>query len=138
MKNPKLHLVLKHIWFDMIASGQKHEEYRTINPYWYKRIMKFIDDNPKAIIVFHRGYTNIIAEVEFIGLDTGVSNPKWSENGIPINCFILKLGKVIKTENWIYREVSFNPDEARAAFYNRMIVKIGKHRKKSSVPVIIV
>jgi hypothetical protein len=134
----KLHLVLKHIWFDMIASGQKLEEYRTINPYWYKRIMKFIDENPKAIIVFHRGYTNVIAEVEFIGLDTGVSNPKWSENGIPINCFILKLGKVIKKENWTYREVSFNPDEARRAYYDRMSIVFKKHLKKNRLPVVSV
>ncbi|MBR1775213.1 MAG: hypothetical protein IJ759_06765 [Bacteroidales bacterium] len=33
-----LHLVLKKQWFDMIASGEKTEEYREIKPYWQKRI----------------------------------------------------------------------------------------------------
>ncbi len=35
-----LHLVLKKVWFDMIASGDKNLEYREIKPYWVKR---FID-----------------------------------------------------------------------------------------------
>ena len=32
-----LHLVLKRKWFDMIARGEKNEEYREIKPYWLKR-----------------------------------------------------------------------------------------------------
>lgn len=52
----KLHLVLKHQWFDMIASGEKPEEYRDRTPYWKKRIW----DRRHEIdeIVFHRGYTS--------------------------------------------------------------------------------
>ncbi len=33
-----LPLVLKKKWFDMIASGEKREEYREVKPYWTKRI----------------------------------------------------------------------------------------------------
>ena len=33
-----LHLVLKSKWYDMIASGEKKEEYRAITPYWANRI----------------------------------------------------------------------------------------------------
>ena len=32
-----LHLVLKRKWLDMIASGEKREEYRTQSDYWIKR-----------------------------------------------------------------------------------------------------
>lgn len=32
-----LHLTLKKKWFDMIASGEKTEEYREIKPYWAAR-----------------------------------------------------------------------------------------------------
>lgn len=32
-----LHLNLKKQWFDMIASGEKKEEYREIKPYWENR-----------------------------------------------------------------------------------------------------
>lgn len=33
-----LKLVLKRKWFEMIASGEKKEEYREITPYWQTRI----------------------------------------------------------------------------------------------------
>lgn len=33
-----LKLVLKKKWFDMIASGEKTEEYREIKPYWIHRL----------------------------------------------------------------------------------------------------
>ena len=33
-----LKLVLKKKWFDMIASGEKKEEYREIKPFWGKRL----------------------------------------------------------------------------------------------------
>src|SRR6478609_2178429 len=34
-----LHLTLKKKWFDMIASGEKKEEYRELKPYWAKRLI---------------------------------------------------------------------------------------------------
>ena len=33
-----LDLVLKKKWYDMIASGEKTEEYREIKPYWIRRL----------------------------------------------------------------------------------------------------
>ena len=33
-----LHLPLKKKWFLMIRSGEKLQEYREINDYWYKRL----------------------------------------------------------------------------------------------------
>lgn len=35
-----LTLSLKKKWFDMIASGEKKEEYREISPYWIKRLLQ--------------------------------------------------------------------------------------------------
>ena len=35
-----LQLVLKKKWFDMIASGEKREEYREIKPHWMKHFMR--------------------------------------------------------------------------------------------------
>ena len=40
--NKTLHLVLKHKWWDMIASGEKKEEYRDFTPFYVKRLC----DNP--------------------------------------------------------------------------------------------
>lgn len=34
-----LSLVLKKKWYDMIASGEKTEEYREIKPYWITRLL---------------------------------------------------------------------------------------------------
>lgn len=36
-----LHLTLKKKWFEMIASGEKKEEYRDIKPYWLNRLMYY-------------------------------------------------------------------------------------------------
>ena len=33
-----LHLTLKKKWFDMIASGEKKEEYREVKAYWINRL----------------------------------------------------------------------------------------------------
>lgn len=38
-----LHLTLKRKWYDMIASGEKKEEYREEKPYWDVRIRNWID-----------------------------------------------------------------------------------------------
>lgn len=53
-------LVLKHHWFDMIASGQKTIEYRENKEYWRKRLID------KDTIIFTRGYNSepfIIAKI---------------------------------------------------------------------------
>lgn len=34
-------LPIKKKWFDMIASGEKKEEYREIKDYWTKRLLKY-------------------------------------------------------------------------------------------------
>lgn len=39
-----MHLTLKKKWFDMIASGEKKEEYREIKPYWVKRLLWLFDE----------------------------------------------------------------------------------------------
>lgn len=35
-----LSLVLKKKWYDMIASGEKTEEYRELKAYWWHRFSK--------------------------------------------------------------------------------------------------
>lgn len=37
-KKKVLKLVVSKQWFDMIAAGEKTEEYREIKPYWIKRL----------------------------------------------------------------------------------------------------
>ena len=70
-----LHLVLKSVWYDKIASGEKTSEYRECTPYWNKRLCGR-DKIEKVLtnfysqyivydtIIFHRGYSNETMEFE--------------------------------------------------------------------------
>ena len=55
-----LPLVLKKRWYDMIASGEKKEEYREYKDFWIKRIEKWQDDRVDRecpdVIAFSKGY----------------------------------------------------------------------------------
>jgi len=86
-----LHLTLKKKWFDLIASGEKKEEYRDIKDYWINR---FFDKNESIIefdeIHFKNGYSknSPFMRVEWKGLE-------WNnEKGI----FIIILGKVLEVK----------------------------------------
>jgi hypothetical protein len=102
-----LHLTLKKKWFDMIASGEKKEEYREIKPYWSRRLLsnynsighsrfepEFKDFN---VIVFKNGYGKNapVLFVEFKGVDIGEAVPEWSDNWAG-DVFKIKLGNIIK------------------------------------------
>jgi hypothetical protein len=87
-----LHLTLKKKWFDMIASGEKREEYREIKPYWDKRLNK-----PYDAIQFKNGYSKdapkILVKLGHISQSFGLV--EW---GAPENkrVYILTLGEILK------------------------------------------
>jgi len=97
-----LHLTLKKKWFDMIASGEKKEEYREIKPYWEKRLeaprlFAFVTRFKEFDFVeFRNGYgkdaPRMIVECEEISL--GNSQPRWSDG--EEFCYIISLGKIIE------------------------------------------
>lgn len=59
-----LHLTLKKQWFDMIASGEKLEEYREIKPYWVSRLIDW-SDYPKEEPNEHKYIVqNIVYDIE--------------------------------------------------------------------------
>lgn len=58
-----LHLVLKAQWYDMIASGEKTEEYREVKWFWVRRLMfptesdlEFDDSEMNLIENYENGY----------------------------------------------------------------------------------
>jgi ASC-1-like (ASCH) protein len=53
-----LHLTLKKKYFDLIASGEKKEEYREYTPYWFSRLYDSAVQTYKKfdIICFKNGY----------------------------------------------------------------------------------
>ena len=122
-----LHLTLKKKWFDMIASGEKKEEYREIKPYWetqfrlYRgqllsksRWENFWKDTYSLDIESRLSYSNFDAIefkngyskdapkmiVEFEGIEIGKAKSEWSDNWQG-EVFIIKLGEIItKPQNF--------------------------------------
>lgn len=101
-----LHLILKSVWYDKIASGEKTSEYRVCSPYWNKRFAGittreghyYQTHGPTRIkkyssVVFHRGYTSNTMEFAIveIRLITGIPNDLGA-----FQCWEIKLGQRIK------------------------------------------
>lgn len=105
-----LPLVLKGKWFDMIASGEKREEYRLPTLYWRKRLhnwdLKFTE-NTSPIVEFRRGYAKNAPRLAFWcrGIETisglmpyayvdasteKIRHPEWGERVDPH--FFIELG----------------------------------------------
>jgi len=62
----KLILVVKKKWFDMIASGEKTEEYRECKSYWIKRFEKMRGVPKEELKVeFRLGYQKNAKGIEF-------------------------------------------------------------------------
>lgn len=96
-----LHLNLKKKWFDMILSGEKKEEYRELKEYWYKRLVSNdVHYTEFDTVTFKNGYAKNARKMVLRseGIKTGKGFKPWGapENG---HVFIIKLGKIIETEN---------------------------------------
>lgn len=103
-----LHLTLKKKWFDMIASGEKKEEYREIKEYWKNRFVSSLIYDPTIEqiiesgfrsfdkILFKNGYSKSAPTitVECRGIEIGKPKPEWSDNWQG-DVFIIKLGKFL-------------------------------------------
>lgn len=98
MENRILHLTLKKKWFDMIASGEKKEEYRELKPYWFTRLKwKTQTIESFDVICFKNGYQKdaLKLTVQCLGIEIGKAKPEWSDNWQG-DVFIIKLGKIIE------------------------------------------
>lgn len=102
-----LPLVLKRRWYDMIASGEKKEEYREHKEFWIKRIEKWQDsriselilhlEKKIAVIAFSSGYRK--ADLFFVcnRILIREGTPKYPEWGEPnVRHFVLGLGERIE------------------------------------------
>lgn len=104
-----LYLPLKKVWYEMIESGVKTEEYREITEYWIKRLTTLnvpflpfsyrygyldIPFKPFDCVKFSYGYTKRSMTFECCGITTGKGRSVWGAQGN--NVFIIKLGKRIE------------------------------------------
>lgn len=87
---------IKRKWFDMIRSGEKKEEYRTIGNYWRKRLLENKVKCLKLINGYGRDRPYIIVELR--GIKEGVGRKEWG--AVPGEIyFVLELGYVIDGGN---------------------------------------
>jgi hypothetical protein len=109
-----LHLTLKKKWFDMIASGEKKEEYREIKSFWAVRLANahvgliggdFMDKHKVIAWTFKQfdtvRFTNGYArhspkiEVECLGISIAIGIEEWGAKPNK-EYFVIKLGEIIK------------------------------------------
>ena len=91
-----LHLTLKRLWFDMIASGQKREEYREIKPYWSRRL----PGQDYDAVQFRNGYSAVAPAMmfELLWIDRGQGVLEWgAPDGQEV--YILRLGDMLQAPN---------------------------------------
>lgn len=88
-----LHLTIIKKWFDMIASGEKPEEYREIKKYWTTRLLSRKYDAVK----FRNGYapTSPTVTVELDSIKAGYGRSEWGAI-LGKKYFVLKLGKILE------------------------------------------
>lgn len=103
-----LPLVLKRRWFDLVATGQKREEYRDHTNYWTTRIGNWFDragrDGLSMVMEFRLGYaaraprTAFLLDCLFIREAYTFPHPDWGE---PCGAhFVLHLGeRVVLTDD---------------------------------------
>lgn len=91
-----LPLVLKGKWYDMIASGEKKEEYRDAKPYWFKRIDKILISPNMIVVAFSRGYKkqDMFFISDRIFLAEGSCHPEWGES--ETLHYVIKLGERVE------------------------------------------
>ena len=102
----KLNLTIKQKWFDMIARGEKKEEYRDCENRQVQRAYLAACNNrwweeEKPVIVFRNGYTMksraLVAEIKGYDLRgrCGVRHPEWGEPSCRRLHIVVMLGTIL-------------------------------------------
>jgi hypothetical protein len=96
-----LHLTIKKKWFDMIASGEKKEEYRELKQYWHRRLVS--DMLMTQIPIFRQfdivrltnGYGSSAPTIDVKFINSGISKTGRREWGFERECFVILLGEIV-------------------------------------------
>jgi hypothetical protein len=94
---------MKRKWFEMIACGEKKEEYREIKEYWIKRFVEGFKGTEIVWRKYHKviaknGYSKTPPTIhwEHLGITIGEPNPSWCEaKDVGKKVFILKIGDIL-------------------------------------------
>lgn len=98
-----LNLVLKKKWFDMIASGEKTEEYRELKAYWWNRLSRVVETEDHYTyreiihydrVTFHLGYAKNRPSMTFAIKEIVIDEGKEEWGALPGETyFVIKLGE---------------------------------------------
>ena len=94
-----LPLVLKGVWYDMIDSGKKREEYRADIPHWSGRLERWMARPERFhVVAFQRGYRKPSMWFRCTALSTSdmCVNPEWGEPNE--SHYIIFLGERVELE----------------------------------------
>ena len=104
-----LYLTLNKKWFDMIASGDKKEEYRELKPYWETRFIDSERINQISIehFAFGDGFKHFDTVIAKNGYSKDAPTIKWKHLGFSVKegksnwgavggkkYFVLKIGEI--------------------------------------------
>lgn len=64
-KKKVITLTVSKQWFDMIAAGDKTEEYREIKPYWASRLVNQQAESGEVLFDEFGGYCRVIGKLEY-------------------------------------------------------------------------
>lgn len=85
-----LTLPIKKKWFDMILSGEKPEEYRSLTPYYVSRFGKYKTGSIETCLL-RNGYSSTSPTLEIkYTLEIGQGKKEWGAE-IGVNYFKLKI-----------------------------------------------
>jgi hypothetical protein len=111
-----LHLTLKKKWFDMIASGEKKEEYRDLKSYWASRLVQVYDSHPRKdeswhwkglrlgmlepvhfdVVTFRNGYSPSSPTITLKLIDITIWSGKYEWGAEPgKKYFVIRLGEIL-------------------------------------------
>ena len=107
---------IKKQWFDMIASGEKKEEYREIKPYWTKRldrvftrfyntneipdddghIPEYLWSQERQVVKYRNGYSSNAPEIECeVSLREGYGKEEWG--AVPgVKYYVFTIHRILK------------------------------------------
>ena len=97
-KTANLNLTIKKKWFDMIASGEKREEYREMKEYWLDRLVDINTHDWKHFdtVTFRNGYGRNVptVTVEYLGISFMEGMPSWGADP-GVKYIVIRLGEIL-------------------------------------------
>lgn len=85
-------LPIKRRWFDMIASGEKKEEYRSITKRYRAMFKNAADENGRFWCIIQNGYSACAPRLYlFVEASIRFGNPEWGGAEPDTQYFVLKI-----------------------------------------------